>query len=70
MYNDRINQVDFRVAKLFRHQRTRFTAGVEVFNAFNAATVLSVNQTFGSAWLTPTSVIQARFLKVSAQVDF
>jgi hypothetical protein len=62
---------DFRVAKLLRHGRTRTTIwSGNLFNAFNAATVLGVNQTYGSAWLTPTSVIQARFAKISAQIDF
>ena len=69
-YTDRINQLDFRVAKVFKFGRVRTTAGLDVFNALNAATVLSLNQTYGPAWLTPTAVIQARFAKVSAQIDF
>ena len=70
MVSDRINQLDLRVAKVFKFGRVRTTAGLDVFNALNAATVLSLNQTYGPAWLTPTSVIQARFAKVSAQIDF
>jgi hypothetical protein len=70
MYNQRINEVDFRVAKVLRYGRTRTTVGLDLFNAFNADTVLGVNQTYGPAWLTPTSIIQARFAKISAQVDF
>jgi uncharacterized protein YndB with AHSA1/START domain len=70
MYLDRINQMDLRVAKVLRFGRTRTTVGLDVFNALNAATVLGVNQTFGAAWLTPTSVVQARFAKISAQLDF
>jgi hypothetical protein len=70
MYSDRINQLDLRVAKVFKFGRVRTTAGLDLFNALNAATVLSLNQTYGPAWLTPTSVIQARFAKVSAQIDF
>jgi len=34
---------------------------------------LGYNQAFSpttSTWLTPTSVLQARFFKVSAQIDF
>jgi hypothetical protein len=44
---------------------------------FNNAPVLSYNQTFvpasatsAGSWLTPNSVLQARFFKVSAQIDF
>jgi hypothetical protein len=58
------------VAKVLRYGRTRTTVGLDLFNAFNADTVLGVNQTYGPAWLTPTSIIQARFAKISAQVDF
>ena len=68
-----MNQVDFRVAKVIRVGRTRTTVGVDVFNAFNSAAVLSRQQAFSPtsrAWLTPTSVIDARFAKVSGQIDF
>ena len=70
MYTDRVNQVDFRVAKVLKFGRTRTTVGIDIFNALNSAAVLSVTQTYGSAWLNPTSVIQARFFKVSANFDF
>ena len=38
----------------------------------NAATPLSYNQAFipNGAWLTPNSVLSARFAKLSAQFDF
>ena len=70
MYLDRINQLDMRFAKVFRLARLRTNVALDLFNALNAGTVLSVNQTYGPAWLTPTGVITARFVKVSARVDF
>jgi imidazolonepropionase-like amidohydrolase len=41
-----------------------------VFNAFNSDVVLNSNNTFGAAWLTPTSVQQARQMQGSVRFDF
>jgi len=73
MYGDRLNQLDFRVAKILRFGRSRTTVGFDVYNLVNSDAVLTYNQTFSpttTTWLRPTSVIQARFVKFSAQVDF
>jgi hypothetical protein len=44
---------------------------------FNSAAVLTYNQTFvpvsatsAGSWLQPNSVLQSRFFKISAQIDF
>jgi len=71
--HDRVNQVDFRVAKIVRLGRSRATIGVDIFNAFNSSAVLSRLQTYSptsTAWLRPTGVIDARFAKISGQLDF
>jgi len=73
MIHDRIYQVDFRLSKIFRTGRTRTNIGIDIYNAFNSAAVLSRQQTFSptsSAWLTPTGVLAARFAKISGQIDF
>jgi hypothetical protein len=67
---DRLNQIDFRVAKLLRFGRTRTLVGVDMFNALNSSWISSYLPTFGPRWLTPTGIIQARIVKVSAQLDF
>jgi hypothetical protein len=67
---DRLNQVDFRVAKVLRIRGTRALVGVDLFNALNSSVVQNFNGTYGSAWLTPTGIIQSRFAKISAQIDF
>jgi hypothetical protein len=69
-YGDRLNQLNFRVAKLLRIRGTRALVGMDLFNALNSSVVLRYNNTFGPQWLTPTSIIDARLLKVSAQIDF
>ena len=75
LHGDRVNQVDLRFAKILRFGRTRTNVGVDVYNITNSGAVLTYNETYvpGQAvggWLTPTSVLQSRFVKVSAQFDF
>ena len=73
LYGDRVTQIDMRFAKILRFGRTRTTVGFDVYNIANSAAVLTYNQTFvptTDTWLRPNSVLQARFVKLSAQVDF
>ena len=77
VWGDRVNALDLRVAKVLRFGRTRNTIGIDIVNALNADTILTYNQAFNpsitsgaSAWLAPTSVLTARFVKFSAQIDF
>jgi hypothetical protein len=72
-YGDRVNQFDLRFAKILRLRRTRTNVGIDIYNVTNSAPVLTYNQTFvptTDSWLRPTSVLQARFVKFSAQIDF
>jgi hypothetical protein len=77
LYGERVNQIDMRFAKVLRFGRTRSTVGVDLYNITNSNAVLTYIQTFSptvttgtAAWLRPTSVLQARFVKFSAQIDF
>jgi hypothetical protein len=70
MYNDRLNQVDFRLSKIFRIGSRRIQANMDLFNMFNASAVLAQNNTYGAQWLRPTSIIQGRLLKFGGQIDF
>jgi hypothetical protein len=77
LYGDRVNELDLRLAKNIRIGRVRTNVGVDIYNVFNGAAVLTYNQAFvpvsatsAGSWLQPTSVLQARFFKVSAQIDF
>ena len=56
--------------KILHFGRTRTNVGVDVYNAFNSSHVYGYNLTFGPRWLTPTSVLPARFARVGAQIDF
>jgi hypothetical protein len=70
LYGDRVNQLDFRVAKILKFGRARTQVGVDLYNTLNSSAIQTYNQTFGTAYLTPTLVLPARFAKISAQVDF
>jgi hypothetical protein len=71
-WGDRVNEVDLKVAKILRFGRTRTNVGVDIYNLFNVNPVLTYNQAFtpGGRWLVPTSVLSARFAKLSASIDF
>jgi hypothetical protein len=75
LYGDRVNQFDFRLAKIVRVSRMRANVGVDVYNVFNVNPVLTYSPTFvpnqqANTWLRPNSVLTPRFVKVSAQLDF
>jgi len=77
LMGDRINQLDFRFSKVFRASHTRIKATLDLYNALNANPALTYNNTFNpavttgsGAWLTPTSVLSARVMKVGASIDF
>jgi hypothetical protein len=70
--DERINQLDVRLTRIFRVQRGRFQVNFDVYNLLNGSTVLWPNQTYGdgSRWLLPTSTLDARLFKFGAQFDF
>ena len=69
MYGERLTQVDLRMGKILRFGRTKTSLNLDIYNLFNASTVLTVNNAYAS-WLRPTSILLARFAKVGMQIDF
>jgi hypothetical protein len=72
-YGDRLNQVDLRVSKILRFGGTRANVGVDLFNLFNTNAVYQYSTSYignGATWLQPSSLVTARFAKLSVQVDF
>jgi hypothetical protein len=72
LYGDRLNEVDFRVAKIIKLGRTRTNVGVDIYNLFNANPALTYNAAYSPLlpFPRPTGVLTPRFAKVSAQIDF
>ncbi len=69
MYGDRLQQLDLRFGKVLRFGPRRATASVDLYNALNTDTILTQSNAFAN-WQTPQSIITARFVKFSVQVDF
>jgi hypothetical protein len=69
MYGDRANQLDFRLTKAFKFGVRRLAVNLDLYNALNANPVSQQNNNF-AVWQTPQRVMEARLLKLSAQVDF
>jgi hypothetical protein len=73
VYADRLNTVDLRVTKVLRIGRSRTNVGIDLYNLFNANTGLAFNQNFGSdgsAWLRPNSILNPRYVRFNATIDF
>jgi hypothetical protein len=71
-YGDRINQLDVRFSKILKIANKRVQGSLDLFNALNTNTLLTVNTTYNptGAWEIPTRVLPARLVKITAQVDF
>jgi hypothetical protein len=78
LYNDRINQLDLKFSKVVKIQSGRLYLTMDLFNAFNSDAILNQSFAYGSStvvspqgvWLRPTSILQARFVKFGARIEF
>ena len=74
LFGDRLNQLDIRFGKILKYQRTRASLNLDLYNAFNVDSVLAENTTYSNAtatgWRVPTTIVTARFAKISVQLDF
>ena len=69
MYGPRLNQLDLRIGRALHVGRTRTTLNLDVYNALNVDTALTMNNAYAS-WQRPQSIILARFAKIGLQFDF
>lgn len=76
---DRRSQLDLRFTKSVKLGRMKVQGNLDLYNAFNAGTVLSVNSTYGSAWQRPVSdnaiggvdpILPGRLIQVGGSVSF
>jgi hypothetical protein len=82
MYTPRRTQLDLRVSKNFNLSGARrLQVMADIFNAFNSNAAVgatsnageppaAINTTYGSAWLRPLNILQARYVKFGAQLRF
>jgi len=47
---------------------------MDVFNVFNKGTVIRVNETYAASgtnqWMTPTGILEARYVRFGLQMSF
>jgi hypothetical protein len=72
MYGTRINQLDLRIARSFKTGQARTSLGLDVYNALNAGTVLTYDNTFvpGGPWLQPLTTLSPRLFKLTGEITF
>jgi hypothetical protein len=72
VFGDRINQVDARFGKILNFGSKRANISIDVLNLFNANTGTAFQQNYGdgSAYLNPTQILNARFVRFNVTVDF
>ena len=70
VFTARINQLDVRGTRMFRVQKLRVRAHIDLYNVGNSSGIQGLNTTYGTKWLTPTTIVQGRLLKLAAQIDF
>jgi hypothetical protein len=68
-YGDQANQIDLRIAKIFRFGSQRASLNLDLFNLLNSSPVLQQNNSF-AAWQVPQRILNARLFKISGQYDF
>jgi hypothetical protein len=69
-YLERWNQVDLRLAKKFQVRRLSLQGQFDIFNVLNGSSILSSNESFGSALDRPTSILQGRLFALGMQMNF
>ena len=69
-YLPRMNQLDVRVSRVFRVNRVRLRAQLDVFNATNSSAILDVGETFGPALDRVNQILPGRIVGLSARLDF
>ena len=70
VFEDRLQQLDVRIARIFRFGKTRLRGNFDIYNALNGASILSENAGYGAKWLTPYEIMGGRLFKFSGQIDF
>jgi hypothetical protein len=72
LYGDRINQLDFRIAKNLKLGSTRSMISADLYNVLNANPVISYNNNFtpNGPWLQPNAILTGRLVRISADFSF
>jgi hypothetical protein len=73
LFDDRIQQLDFRVSRTFGMGKTKLRGNFDVYNLFNASTILNENTRYtpqNNQWLNAIQIMGGRLFKFSGQLSF
>src|SRR5262249_30579083 len=74
LFLDYQNRLDMRLGQTFRADRLKIQGFMDGFHVFNARTNVRVNETYANGgtnlWLTPTGVVDGRYIRFGAQLNF
>ncbi len=76
LFYDYVYTNDMTLSRVFRVQRTRIRAFVEMFNLLNLSTIYTRNETYGTdtqgrvLWYNPIDLVASRRFQFGAQIDF
>jgi hypothetical protein len=70
-FENRRSQLDVRFGKSFKFGgNRRLQANVDLYNLFNANTVLARTDTYGPRWNQPTNILPSRMVQLGATLTF
>jgi hypothetical protein len=69
-FEQRLQQLDLRIAKQITIGRARLRGSLDLANLFNASDVLNMDTNYGDEYLRPIQILGGRLVKVNAQIDF
>ena len=71
MFDGRLTRLDLRIAKRFAlSERMRLQANFNIYNLFNGSASSTLNVNYGSLWLQPTLIQDARMVQFSGSLTF
>jgi hypothetical protein len=71
MSEGRISRLDMRLTKFMAlTSRLRLQGNLDLYNAFNSSSILTIGTAYGSRWLQPTAIVDPRIVQLSAQLTF
>ena len=70
LFEDRVNQLDLRLTRVFRFGTRRLMANLDIYNVMNGSGLLSENYTYGPNWLKPGAILNGRLFKFGGQFSF
>ncbi len=67
----RVTRLDLRITKIIDlSSRMRLQGNLDIYNALNSSSILTIGTAYGSRWRQPTAIVDPRIFQLSAQITF